>query len=208
MTRTSLLVLFALSTGACAVDEDPAFDVTLSGDSKADELGGRRVHWEVGETHDWFAEMNPELSVTVGVRGATLMLLHADVAELKPLRAAGQANFEPTNTITIGLTPTGTNIELAFVLASASGLAQGQLAPFNCAGTQMFKSLAIDFVRGEVKVDGTRTATFAQCGIALDAKDRTMFNASSFAVLAVPWRTTDGSPFKGTYAYHQTVTIR
>lgn len=207
MPFTRLLLAVACLAG-CAVTEDEVYELTLHGDSKADEIGGLRVRWEPGDRHDWFAEGNPELDVTVAVRGGTLMLLRADVAELRPLRPDGQANFTPGSTVTIGIEPTGQNIELAFILASGSALEQGQLAPLSCGGTQMFKTLALDFATSEVTVDGTKKLAFSACGITFDPKDQAAFKASSFALLAVPSRTTDGSRFAGVYGYKHVVTVR
>lgn len=212
--RTAVLLTLALGApgallGACTVADEPeGYDVTLSGDSKSDEIGGLRVRWEVGETHDWFSAANPELGVLVARRGGTLMLLAADVAELRPLKADNTANYTPTSTITVGITSSSTNVELLFALADGPALADGRLNLATCGGSQMFKSLAINFARSEVLVDGTKTVPFAMCGITLDAKDPVAFKAKTFALLGVPVRTTDGSMFAGTYRYKHTVTVR
>lgn len=211
--RAAILVTTALTAlpsllGGCTTADPEGYDVTLSGDSKADEIGGLHVRWELGDRHDWFADASPELAVTVARRGGTLMLLDADVAELKPFKGDGTANFTAGQIVTIGIETSATAIELGFSLADGAALAEGRLVPLKCGGTQIFKTLALDFAQSELVVNGTTHVPFATCGIVLDAKDQAAFRAASFALLGVPVRTTDGSTFKGSYSYKHTVTVR
>ena len=213
MLRSAILIttLATASLAGCMVSDeaiDDGYDVTLQSDGKTDDISGLHVRWQLGETLDWFAENDPELSVTVARRGGTLMLLNADVAELKPIKADGTANYAPSNVVTIGVTTTNTNLELGFALVDGTALAAGRLQPLSCGGTQMFKSLAIDFPQGQLVVDGTKRLAFGECGITLDSKDAAAFRAKTFALLGVPMRTLDGSQFAGAYAYKHTVTVR
>lgn len=205
--RISVIVAAVVLVG-CVASEDEGFDLTLHGDDKADEVGGLRVRWELGSTHDWFAETNPELRVAVAIRGGTLMLLDADVAAIKPLRPDGQDNFTPTSQLSIAIDPVGDNIELAFILADGAKLAQGQLAPLSCGGTQMFKTLAFNFATSQVTVDTMQPLAFSACGITIDPSNPAAFKAATLSLLAVPWRTTDGSRFSGVYRYKHVITVR
>lgn len=210
MMRSAILLAVAV-LGGCTVDDTSGadgFDVTLQSDGKTDDISGLRVRWELGDTVDWFTEGNPELGVQVARRGGTLMLLNADVAEIKPLEADGTSNYTAANTLTIGIEPTSTNIEMAFAFVDGAALAMGRLQPLACGGTQMFKTLAIDFTQSQLTVDGTKRVSFADCGITLDPKDQTAFRAKTFALLGVPLRTLDGSLFSGTYSYKHTVMVR
>jgi hypothetical protein len=208
MMRTAILLGVA-SLAGCAVDAgSDGYDVTLTGDSKADEIGGLHVRWELGDRHDWFAESDPELAVTVARRGGTLMLLDADVAELKAIKDDGTPNFKQDSVITIGVTTTAINVDLGFALVDAATLAGDRLQPLSCGGTQMFHTLAIDLPHQEVVVDGTKHVPLAECGFAFDLKDQSAFRAQTFALLGVPIRTTDGSQFAGSYRYKHTVTVR
>jgi hypothetical protein len=187
---------------------EDGFDVTLQADGKTDDISGLHVRWQLGDTIDWFAGNNPELGVRVARRGGTLMLLDADVAELTPIKADGMANYTASNVVTIGIESGATNVELGFALVDAVALAAGRLQPLACGGTQMFKTLALDFAQSQLVVDGTKRLPFGECGITLDPKDATAFRAAKFALLGVPLRTTDGSMFSGTYTYKHTVTVR
>jgi hypothetical protein len=213
MLRTATLILASLvplGTGCMVSDEEPGdgFDVTLQSDGKTDDISGLHVRWTLGETHDWFNDGNPELGVMVARRGGTLMLLNADVAHIKPLKADGKTNYTPNNVVTIGIEPTSTNVEMAFAFVDGAALAMDRLQPLACGGTQMFKTLAIDFTKSELVVDGMTHVPFAQCNITLDPRDATAFNSKTFALLGVPLRTLDGSTFSGTYRYKHTVTVR
>lgn len=213
MRAAILLALAAVAPlgAGCMVADDGSgdgFDVTLQSDGKTDDISGLRVRWELGDTVDWFAEGNPELGVQVARRGGTLMLLNADVAEIKPLKGDGTSNYTAANVVTIGIEPTSANVEMAFAFVDGAALADGRLQPLACGGTQMFKTLAIDFTQSQLTVDGTKRLTFADCGIALDPKDQTAFRAKTFGLLGVPLRTLDGSLFSGTYSYKHTVMVR
>jgi len=205
--RTAVPVILAL-LAACTTSDPEGYDVTLSGDGKADEIGGLKVRWELGDRHDWFEDGNPELRVTVARRGGTLMLLDADVAELEPFKADGTANFTAGQMVNIGIETSATTVELGFSLADGAALAEGRLVPVRCGNTQIFKSLALDFAQQQLLVDGTTRIAFADCGITLDPKDAAAFRASTFVLLGVPVRTTDGSTFAGSYTYKHTVTVR
>jgi hypothetical protein len=195
----------------CATDEsdyEDGYDVTLQSDGKTDDISGLHVRWQLGDTHDWFADGNPELAVTVLRRGGTLMLLDAAVAELRPLKMDGTSNYTAGNVVTVGIMPTSTNIELGFALVDGTALAAGRLQPLECGGTQMFKTLAIDFAQSQLVVDGTKQVPFAMCGITLDPKDQVAFRGTTFALLGVPLRTLDGALFSGSYSYKHTITVR
>lgn len=209
MLRSAIVVALAL-TGCVTgeTDYDDGFDVTLQSDGKTDDISGLHVRWQLGDTHDWFADANPELGVTVLRRGGTLMLLNAAVAELKPMKMDGTANYTAGNVVTVGITSSSTNVELGFALVDGTALAAGRLQPLACGGTQMFKTLAIDFAQSQLVVDGSKRVPFATCGIMLDPKDQTAFRGTTFALLGVPLRTLDGSQFNGTYSYKHTVTVR
>lgn len=213
MLRSAILIgtaLGLLTAAGCMTGDEPdeGYDVTLQSDGKTDDISGLHVRWQLGDTHDWFAETNPELGVTVARRGGTLMLLDADVAELRPVKADGTANYTASNVVTIGITASATNVELGFALVDAVALAGGRLQPLSCGGTQMFKTLALDFAQSQLVVDGTKRIPFAMCGITLDPKDQAAFRAAKFALLGVPLRTLDGSLFNGTYTYKHTVMVR
>jgi len=213
MLRSAILIstLATASLAGCMVSDeavDDGYDVTLQADGKTDDISGLRVRWQLGETVDWFASNDPELSVTVARRGGTLMLLDADVAELRPMKMDGTGNYAASNVVTIGVTTTNTNLELGFALVDGTALAAGRLQPLACGGTSMFKTLAIDFPQNQLVIDGTKRVAFAECGITLDPKDQTAFRAKTFALLGVPMRTLDGSQFSGAYAYKHTVTVR
>jgi len=210
MLRSAILITLLAGVAGCMTGDgqDDGYDVTLHADGKTDDISGLHVRWTLGDTHDWFGENNPELGVAVARRGGTLMLLDADVAELKPLKADGTANYTAANVLTIGMQSTAMNVELGFALVDATALAAGRLQPLACGGTSMFKTLAIDFAQSQLTVDGMTKVPFAMCGITLDPKDANAFRAAKFALLGVPLRTLDGSMFSGTYTYKHTVTVR
>ena len=133
MLKSAILVaLAAQALAGCATDEsdyDDGYDVTLQSDGKTDDISGLRVRWQLGDTHDWFADANPELGVTVLRRGGTLMLLDAAVAELKPVKMDGTVNYTAGNVVTVGIMSTSTNVELGFALVDGTALAAGRLQP-------------------------------------------------------------------------------
>jgi hypothetical protein len=97
---------------------------------------------------------------------------------------------------------------MAFAFVDGAALAAGRLQPLACGGTQMFKTLAIDFSKRELVVDTMTHVPFAMCSITLDPMDATAFRSQTFALLGVPLRTLDGSTFSGTYKYKHTVMVR
>lgn len=203
------LVLLA----ACAVDAPDEVDFTLATGGKADALD-ERVSFGVDGTSSWFADHADPYALTVKLRGTSALALKGPLVSFDMQSADGAVNFTPQSSLTITLESTPGEAELGFVLFDhARYLARGEVVPYRCphmdGQASVFRTLAIDFTKEQLSIDGAPTISFASCGIKLDTfeLDPTKFALASLAVPVIE-AGDDKAPLVGTHHYRFSVAVR
>jgi len=225
--RDLLLATFTfsalLSAAGCVDSDDAGVEVTLSGDSKADALAGKRVEIKLPSYQLSFYDGATDASVTVRMRSDDKLSLegepivyhaetfgercttHSDCGSGSFCRANAcvTTNFDHDDIVGIELTSTRSTVHLGFMLIDYFETASADEPVFvSCGGVNVFNRVDIDYGTKELTRDGTKTYSFAECGI----KPR-QYDLTTFETFPVPLRTTDGSMFKGEYTYKPIVTV-
>jgi hypothetical protein len=219
-------IVVALFAG-CATDAGDEREATLYGyDAKTDSLVGKTYSWSSVFLHDWVPYTAARQQVTVRLRAADKLALRTSQLSISQYGAwregsrcthdlqcnanegcLGQScmlrNYGPADILAVGLAPITKNVELQMMLFT-----DWRDEPVTCDGRNLFSSLDLDLRRFEITIDRVQTYRFDECGIdvgelSTDARN----HGFRFSTVTVPFATTDGKNFAGTYEYENTVEI-